>query len=151
MTYYSADTVYCLIFACHFGTSLIYIMIVFTQIFLFGAYVEAFSLHLHFSSNAYPFICPDKCLVCEQTHYNFMGRFGWVLLFIATVIYQTRDLEMGVVQISRGLMLVDFRSILSGFVMLSITTLAILIFLIFNSATVEKSVDLITKCSDFFC
>ena len=125
-------------------------MTAFTQISLFAAYLEASSLDFFFSSNAYPFICPDNTFECEQINSNSVGIFGWIMFFVVTVLYLAKDLGMSVIQIAKGTTLMDYRLMISGLVLLMLTVLAAFTSYVYNAASVETNADLITNAVILF-
>ena len=147
---YSEDSVWCFIFTNSLVAALIYFMTAFTQISLFAAYLHASSLDFVFSSNAYPFVCPDNIFECKQIHDNSVGKFGWLMFFVVTVLYLAKDLGMSVMQIVKGATLMDYRLMISGLVLLMLTVLAAFTSFVYNKASVETSADLITNAVILF-
>ena len=150
LLYYSADSVYCFIFTNSPTAGIIYFMTAAIQICLFAAYLNASSMDFFFSSNAYPFICPDNSFECEPIHFNFVGIFGWILFFVVTVLYLAKDVGMSLIQITKGTTLTDYRLMMSGIVLLSLTILASFTSYVYNASSVETTADLITNAVILF-
>ena len=147
---YCRDSVYCFIFSDHLGADFIYVITAAIQICLFAAYLDASSKDSLFSSDAYPFVCSDNNLKCEQIHSNAVGDFGWVLFFMVTILYLAKDLGMSLIQIGKGTTLLDFRLIISGLILLSLTVLAAFTSYVYNVASVETNADFITNAVILF-
>ena len=140
---YSDDSVYCFVLSTNKIAWAIYTTTLGVQIWLFATYLVA-SKNLHSNSDfKYVFRCPDNDLNCSET--STISKSAWVLFFIVICLYLARDFAMSFRQILASTKSFNLHLLISGFGILTVTTIALMTSVIYNLVLAEKNTDLLTN------
>ena len=111
------------------------------QFLLYFSYLGPSELKSEDTDFQFSFICPNNDNDCINM--NSVTSAGWILFVFVTFTYIGSDFVQGYYEISNAVYDKDIRLLLSGFMILFISTLAFFTSVVYNIALAESNTDLI--------
>jgi len=143
LTVYSEESVYSFILSSNYVAWFIYFLVAFMQIWLFGIYLNASNLMNENTDHLFTYRCADNSVECDND--DATNEIGWLIFFFINIVYLGADMVMGIIQIRKAVRHSDISLLLSGFLLISLTSLTIYTSYIYNIALAMKNTDVITN------
>lgn len=137
------DSVYCFCFSSNLTAWFIHIFTSGVQFGLFIVFIQASNFLDENTAWQYSLRCPDNNMVCRNT--NTVSGEGWFLFTVVTAFYLGTDFVNSILQIKKAVVTRDPKLIISGFVLLSLTSTAMFTSVLYNIAIASSNTDLIVN------
>ena len=140
---YNDDSVYSFIFSRSWIAKAIYVGTMIIQIMIFVVFLQASNFSSDDTAWQYSIRCPRNKINCEDE--SSVNAFGWFLFVVVTALNLGVDFVNSILQLQKAVALRDGRLFTSGFILLSLTTLASFTSGVYNVALAESNTDLIVN------
>jgi len=135
------NSVYLFVFASDKRAIGTFFFTVFIQIVLFAIYLHASNSTAENSDVVTPYRCPQNKIDCDDL--RSADSTGWTIVCVVIFFYLGVDIVTSVLQIHKAFAQKNFRMLMSGLTIFSLTGLAFFTSLSYNSALARKNTDLI--------
>ena len=137
------ESVYCLLLSDSHLAKFISMLTVCFQLWLLSIYMRAANIRSKDTDWRYSLRCLGNNLECiDQSEVRFDG---WIVFAWVVILYLGKDLIMSFLHVRKAIYISDFRLLLSGLTIYTITALTFLATAYYNLALGESNTDLLTN------
>lgn len=142
-TIYNNDSIYCFLLSNSYVAKMIHLITAGIQIWLYTFYLAASNVRNPDTDWRFSFRCLANSMSCVDD--SSVHAEGWFVFCAVLVLHLGADVVMGILQIRKAVMLLDFHLFVSGITMFSLTSFGGLTSYYYNVALAESNTDLISN------